>query len=89
MSKVENLIAKLCSTPTPADFCYSDVKKILSHFGYVESNKGSTSGSRVKFCHPSTKATLLLHKPHPGDQMVRGAVRSVVEFLKEQGHLTK
>lgn len=87
MSKVENLIAKLCAKPTPADFCYSDVKKILNSFGYVESNKGATSGSRVKFYHPETKAAILLHKPHPGDQMVRASVRSVVEFLKINGHI--
>lgn len=87
MSKVDSLIAKLCSTPTPADFRYSDVKKILSSFGYIEDNKGGTSGSRVKFYHPETRAVLLLHKPHPGDQMVRGAVRSVVAFLKENGHI--
>lgn len=88
MSKIDNLIAKLCSTPVPADFCYSDVKKIMASFGYIESNKGSTSGSRVKFYHPETHAILLLHKPHPGDQMVRGAVRNVVEFLRRHKHIS-
>lgn len=88
MSKVENLIAKLCSTPTPADFRYSDVKKIMASFGYVESTKGATSGSRVKFYHPQTGASIMLHKPHPGDQMVRGSVRNVVEFLKSHGHIS-
>lgn len=88
MSKLQNLIAKLCSTPTPADFCYSDVKKILNSFGYVESNKGATSGSRVKFYNPETGAMILLHKPHPGDQMVRAAIREVVAFLKAQGHIS-
>ena len=87
MSKTENLLAKLCRKPTPADFRYSDLKKILSSFGYVESKKGATSGSRVKFYHPETGAILLLHKPHPGDIMVKGAVESVVAFLKENGHI--
>ena len=87
MSKTENLLAKLCRKPTPADFRYSDLKKILSSFGYVESTKGATSGSRVKFYHPETGAILLLHKPHPGDIMVKGAVESVVAFLKENGHI--
>ena len=87
MSKTETLLAKLCRKPTPADFRYSDLKKILSSFGYVESTKGATSGSRVKFYHPETKAILLLHKPHPGDIMVKGAVESVVAFLKENGHI--
>lgn len=89
MSRIENMIEKLCSTPTPADFRYSDVKKILSHFGYEEQHKGATSGSRVAFYNPSTRAILLLHKPHPGDQMVKGAVRSVVQFLKDHGHIPK
>ena len=50
-------------------------------------NKGATSGSRVKFYHPETQAVLLLHKPHPGDEMAKAAVDSVVKFLKEHGHI--
>lgn len=87
MSKVETLIKKLCSKPTPADFRYSDLRKIMTHFGYVESNKGATSGSRVKFYHPESKAAVMLHKPHPGDEMVKASVDSVVSFLKEHNHL--
>lgn len=87
MSRIETLIEKLCKQPTSANIRYSDVKKILSHFGYIESNKGATSGSRVKFYHPETKAVLMLHKPHPGDIMTKGAVESVVRFLKEHGHI--
>lgn len=42
MSKVDTLIKKLCQKPTPADFRYSDLRKIMAYFGYVESNKGAT-----------------------------------------------
>lgn len=87
MSKVDTLIKKLCQKPTPADFRYSDLKKIMAYFGYVESNKGATSGSRVRFYNPDTGAMVMLHKPHPGDQMVKGAVENVVVFLKEHGHI--
>lgn len=87
MSKVETLIRKLCQKPTPADFRYSDLKKVMAYFGYVESNKDATSGSRVRFYNPETGAMVMLHKPHPGDQMVKGAVESVVEFLREHGHI--
>ena len=59
----------------------------MAYFGYVESNKGATSGSRVRFYNPDTGAMVMLHKPHPGDQMVKGAVESVVVFLKEHGHI--
>ena len=87
MSKVETLIRKLCQKPTPADFRYSDLKKIMASFGYVESNKGATSGSRVRFYNKETGASMMLHNPHPGDEMVKGAVESVVTFLREHGHI--
>ena len=87
MSKIETLIQKLCSKPTPADFRYSDLKKLMTYYGYIESNKGATSGSRVKFYHPVTKAAIMLHKPHPGDEMVKASVDSIVNFLKEHEHI--
>ena len=87
MARIDTLIRKLCAEPTPADFRYSDLRKIMSHFGYVESNKGATSGSRVRFYHLETKAVLLLHRPHPGDVMTKSSVDSVVKFLKEHDHI--
>ena len=87
MSKIETLIQKLCSKPTPADFRYSDLKKVMTYYGYIESSKGATSGSRVKFYHPVTKAAIMLHKPHPGDEMVKASVDSIVNFLKEHEHI--
>ncbi len=87
MGKIDNLIKKLCTKPTPADFRYSELCSVMAHFGYVLSNKGATSGSRVKFYHPETKAVIMLHKPHPGDEMVKASVREVVEFLKEHEHI--
>lgn len=87
MSKIDTLIRKLCQKPTPADFRYTDLCKIMKHFGYEESKKGATSGSRVRFYNPETGAMVSLHKPHPGDQMVKGSVESVVQFLKEHDHV--
>ena len=87
MAKIDTLLDNLCTKPTPADFRFSDLRKIMTYFGYLESNKGATSGSRVKFYHPETQAVLLLHKPHPGDEMAKAAVDSGVKFLKEHGHI--
>ena len=87
MGKIDTLIAMLCAKPTPANFRYSDLRTVMVHFGYAESNKGATSGSRVKFYHPETKAAIMLHKPHPGDETVKSSVDSVVIFLKEHGHI--
>lgn len=87
MGRIDTLISKLCASSTPANFKFSDLRKIMAHFGYLESNKGLTSGSWVKFYHPDTKAILLLHKPHPGDEMVKAAVESAATFLKEHDHI--
>lgn len=87
MAKIDSLLEELCAKPTPSDFKYSDLCRIMTHFGYLESNKGATSGSRVKFHNPGTKAVLLLHKPHPGDEMAKAVVNSVVKFLEDHGHI--
>ena len=50
MARIEALLDKLCKKPTPADFRFSDLRKIMNHFGYLESNKGATSGNRQFSC---------------------------------------
>ncbi|MBQ9618396.1 MAG: type II toxin-antitoxin system HicA family toxin [Oscillibacter sp.] len=69
----------------PADFKFSELRTLLNGFGYVESNGSASSGSRVYFLHPDTKDILLLHKPHPGDEMKKAAVKSVCRFLLAHG----
>ncbi len=87
MASIDALLDKLCMKPTPSDFHFSDLRRVMSHFGYLESNKGATSGSRVKFYDPQTGVVFLMHKPHPKDEMAKAAVDAVVDFLKENGHI--
>lgn len=87
MSQIDALLAKLCAKPTPSDFRYSDLKRVMAHFGYLEYTKGATSGSRVKFYDPQTGVAFLMHKPHPKDELAKAAVDAAVDFLKENGHL--
>ena len=47
MSKIEKAIERLKSRPK--DFTYDEMKMILNNFGFIEYNKGKTSGSRVEF----------------------------------------
>ena len=47
LGKKEKLIAKLKSNPK--DFTFDEMKTLLEALGFVMSNKGKTSGSRVKF----------------------------------------
>ena len=87
MGQIDALLQRLTAKPTPADFRYSSLCRIMAHFGYVESNKGTTSGSRVKFYNRQTGAAIMLHKPHPRDIMSKSAVDDVVKFLKREGHI--
>ena len=85
MARIDTLLDKLCMKPTPADFRFSDLRKIMDYFGYLESNKGATSGSRVKFYHPETQAVLLLHKPHPQKELKAYQIKQLVEKLEQEG----
>lgn len=85
MSKLDKLIERMLMIP--ADFTFSELRKIMGAFGYVERNKGKTSGSRVCFYHPDTGALITLHKPHPSDKMKKAAVKEVIRFLREHGHI--
>uniref|UniRef100_I5AWF2 YcfA-like protein n=1 Tax=Eubacterium cellulosolvens (strain ATCC 43171 / JCM 9499 / 6) TaxID=633697 RepID=I5AWF2_EUBC6 len=85
MSKLDKAKERLLSRPT--DYTFSEAKYLLSQLGFNEFNKGKTSGSRVKFYRAEDQRIILLHKPHPGDEMSIGAVRDLAERLEEMGEL--
>jgi len=64
MSKKEKLIHRFLLKPK--DFKYSEASRLLKNYGYYESSKGKTSGSRVAFIQEKMKRTILLLKPHKG-----------------------
>ncbi len=71
----------------PKDYTYSEAKRLLGYFGFEEHTKGKTSGSRVIFYRESDKATIMLHKPHPQDEMKPGAVKQLRDELRKLGEL--
>ncbi|MCD7752848.1 MAG: type II toxin-antitoxin system HicA family toxin [Lachnospiraceae bacterium] len=71
----------------PKDYTYTEARQLLSQMEFVESNKGRTSGSRIKFYRKRDQKIILLHKPHPGDVMKPGAVRELAEYLTNLGEL--
>ena len=85
MSKKEKMKKRIRSCPN--DYTYSEAKKLLMLLGYEEYTKGKTSGSRVKFFRQKDKDIILLHKPHPSDVMVKGAVKYLLEHLISLGDL--
>ena len=85
MSRLEKAKKRISSRPK--DYTYSEARTLLLQLGFVEFNKGKTSGSRVKFYRDCDKRILLLHKPHPGDEMKLGAVNDLADFLERLGEI--
>lgn len=85
MSKDEKLQARLQSRPR--DFKYEELRRVLKHLGYLESNSGKTSGSRVAFINENTKRIIRLHKPHPTNELKQYQIEQVIEELKGRGLL--
>ncbi len=71
----------------PKDFKYSDLKKMLSSFGFKEYSKGKTSGSRVKFYDHKNGIIILLNKPHPGNIVGLATLKAVKNTLQEGGYI--
>lgn len=80
MSKIEKEIERLKSKPK--DFTYDEVKRILNNFGFVENNKGKTSGSRMEF-KDNLNRKIVLHKPHPSNILKPYVILKIKKKLEE------
>ncbi len=83
MSKKEKLINRLKTKPK--DFTYNEAKTLLESVGFVESNKGKTSGSRVVFIENKSGLKFELHKPHPGNILKPYVIIGLIKILNELG----
>jgi len=80
MSKKEKLLQRL--TSKPKDFTYNEAKSILNNLGFIEDNKGKTSGSRVVFVNEYGEK-VEMHKPHPGNILKTYQINKLINILKE------
>lgn len=81
MGKKEKLIQRLKAKPK--DFTFDEAETLLGLLSYVRSNKGKTSGSRVIFTSEN-HASILLHKPHPGNELKVYQVQQLIETLTQE-----
>ncbi len=81
MGKLEKLIERLKSNPK--DFTFDEMHSLLLALGFEISNKGKTSGSRVKFFKDGV--CIILHKPHPRKELLAYQIKQVIETLSEEG----
>jgi len=78
MSKSDKLLMRFLSCPK--DFTYSELKRLLSSFGYKEIQG---TGSRVCFAKENHK--IKLHKPHPDNKLKRYQIDLVTKELTDEG----
>ena len=84
MSSIEKLKQALKRRPNTFD--WQDARRILEHEGYIEDTGGKISGSRVRF-EDSNGTMFVLHKPHPNNELKAYVVRSLADFLEQEGKL--
>ena len=81
MGKIEKLKQDLKARPKT--YNWQDVVQVLESVGYRQNKSGKTSGSRVRFVH-SKAAPLVLHKPHPGNEMKRYMIKYIADKLESE-----
>ena len=84
MGTKEKLIERL--KHLPKDFTFDEAERLLTLFGYVKSNKGKTSGSKIMFIDNHNRK-ILLHKPHPGNVIKGYALKNVLDKLFRNGNI--
>lgn len=84
MGTKEKLIERFKNQPK--DFTFDEMEKLLFIFGYVKSDKGKASGSRVIYKN-GNKRPIMLHKPHPGNIIKSYAMKQVLNDLTEAGFI--
>ncbi len=80
MSKLEKEIERLKSKPK--DYTYNELKTLLNKLGFLEYNKGKTSGSGVKFIDKYNRK-IELHKPHPSNIIKSYKMVDIIKKLEE------
>ena len=83
MSRFEKLLQRLQSRP--GDFTYDELRTVLQGLGYMEMQRGRTSGSRVAFHNGETQHIIRLHRPHPSNQLKRYQIDELLEELRRIG----
>ena len=84
MARRDKAIERLAALPK--DYKWEEAISLLKGIGF---DVYTNDGSRVKFFREGDKATISLHKPHPGNTMPTYAVRAICEKLREWGDLSE
>jgi hypothetical protein len=86
VSTKEKLIERFLTLPK--DFTFDELVKLLMTLGFVMSNKGKTSGSRVKFIDINKSSSIHIHKPHTSGAPVKeAALKEIYIYLIKKNYI--
>lgn len=63
---------------------FEEMVLLLEHYGYIQDNKGKTSGSRMRF-RLDGHADILIHRPHPQKELKEYIVKDLHDLLEMEG----
>ncbi|WXU00207.1 MAG: hypothetical protein Ctma_0918 [Catillopecten margaritatus gill symbiont] len=79
-SKHQKTLNKLMERPVLANIKFNDVDKLLVAMGFQRIER---EGSRV--CFKKEEDEIVLHKPHPRNELLKYIVRDLQMFIKHTG----
>ena len=79
-AKHRRTLQSMRARPTPTGIRWANIVAMLKAAGVDISER---SGSRVLLKKGAER--MIVHRPHPGPDMSRGAVRAIVAFLETAG----
>lgn len=85
MNKKEKLVKRFKTLPR--DFTFEEVVSLFQVYGFELTNKGATSGSRVKFYNAKDENVYIMHKPHPSNIIKGYIMRDILNFLLKNHYI--
>lgn len=82
MTRREKLLLKL--QHADKTFHWKDLVSLLTQCGYQISEG---AGSRVRFFNPQTNHLIRIHRPHPGNEIHKAALKDIKTMLTQEGIL--
>ena len=82
MSRKEKLIERFKTHPT--DFTTDELVRLLGSLSFFPDNKGKTSGSRMMFRSEQHSLQIMIHKPHPGNELRNYQIKQILELLEQE-----
>ena len=85
MNKKEKLVKRFRTLPK--DFTFEEVVTLFQIYGFSLENKGSTSGSRIKFYNKYDENAFIMHKPHPSNIIKGYMMRDILNYLLHNNYI--